>query len=144
MAVEKSECLFCNIANGKDHAYVIYQNNHISCFLDIDPISEGHVLIVPKQHLIEIDTFDMLTTNNLMAAAILVTKAIKRLYAPDGVSMMQNGGSFNDANHYHLHVFPRYKKDGFSWTYPKNIETTPESQTRRAEYLQNTIAEMNK
>lgn len=36
---------------------------------------------------------------------------------PDGYSIMQNGGEFNDIGHYHLHIFPRYVGDGFGWTY---------------------------
>ena len=43
-------------------------------------------------------------------------KAIKAAYCPQGYSIMQNGGEFNDIGHYHLHIFPRYTGDGFGWT----------------------------
>ena len=46
------------------------------------------------------------------------------IYKPNGYSIMQNGGEFNDVGHYHLHIFPRYIDDGFGWTYgeePKNV-----------------------
>ena len=42
---------------------------------------------------------------------------IKNIYNPNGYSIMQNGGVFNDVSHYHLHIFPRYLNDGFGWTY---------------------------
>ena len=42
---------------------------------------------------------------------------LKEIYKPDGYSIMQNGGEFNDVGHYHLHIFPRYQGDGFGWTY---------------------------
>lgn len=142
MTIEKSECLFCNLANGKIPTYSIYQNDLVNCFLDIDPIADGHILVVPKQHLLEIDSFDVLIANHIMQAAILVTKAIKHAYHPDGVSMMQNGGYFNEVNHYHLHVFPRYRNDGFSWIYPDDIESNEEIQTRRVQSLRNAVAEL--
>lgn len=53
-----------------------------------------------------------------MNAAALLSTALKKHYSPDGVSIMQNGGYFNDVNHYHMHVFPRYKNDGFGWIEP--------------------------
>lgn len=42
--------------------------------------------------------------------------ALKNVYKPNGYSIMQNGGAFNDVGHYHLHIFPRYTGDGFGWT----------------------------
>ncbi len=42
---------------------------------------------------------------------------MKEIYKPDGYSIMQNGGKFNDIGHYHLHIFPRYENDGFGWKY---------------------------
>ena len=43
--------------------------------------------------------------------------ALKEIYKPNGYTIMQNGGEFNDVGHYHLHIFPRYSGDGFEWTY---------------------------
>lgn len=63
-----------------------------------------------------------------MNTASLLSTAINALYRPDGISIMQNGGYFNEVNHYHMHVFARYKNDGFTWICPdsknKNIEQT--------------------
>ena len=58
---------------------------------------------------------------DLLAHLMIVSKKIvavlKEIYHPDGYSIMQNGGEFNDVGHYHMHIFPRYKGDGFGWTY---------------------------
>ena len=51
-------CQFCNLANGEELANVIYQTELICCFLDIDPISEGHTLIVPKKHCLDTEELD--------------------------------------------------------------------------------------
>lgn len=46
-----------------------------------------------------------------------IVSALKEKYHSDGYSIMQNGGVFNEVGHYHLHIFPRYKNDGFSWKF---------------------------
>lgn len=86
-------------------------------FLDIDPINEGHLLIIPKRHYVDLDELDEDTAIYIMKFSIKVTRAMKSAFKPNGYSVMQNGGYFNDIGHYHMHTFPRYKQDGFSWTY---------------------------
>ena len=108
-------CQFCNLANGREASNIVYQTKNIACFLDIDPINDGHVLIVPKRHVLDTEELDRDTRLEVMDAVILISKALKKRYQPDGISIMQNGGVFNDVGHYHMHVFPRYKNDGFSW-----------------------------
>lgn len=114
-----NSCLFCNLANGIEPANIVYQTEFVCCFLDIDPIHEGHTLIVPKNHILDIEESDQATRLDIMNTAALLSVALKKQYSPDGVSMMQNGGYFNDVNHYHMHVFPRYKNDGFGWVEPQ-------------------------
>ena len=61
---------------------------------------------------------------HLMIVSKKIVSALKKVYTPNGYSIMQNGGEFNDVGHYHLHIFPRYAGDGFGWTYgeePKNV-----------------------
>ena len=86
-------------------------------FMDMDPINEGHVLIVPKQHvdsIVELSD-DMLTA--IMSVAKKIVIALTEIYGNEGYSIMQNGGKFCDFGHAHFHVFPRYENDGFGWTY---------------------------
>ena len=52
----------------------------------------------------------------LMETSQKLVTAVKKVYQPEGYSIMQNGGAFNDVGHYHLHIFPRYSGDGFGWT----------------------------
>ena len=64
--------------------------------------------------------------SHLMMIAKKIVRALKEIYNPDGYTIMQNGGSFNDVGHFHLHIFPRYQNDGFSWTYgneTKNVNS---------------------
>jgi diadenosine tetraphosphate (Ap4A) HIT family hydrolase len=110
-------CIFCNIANREIPAEIIYEDEMILSFLDIEPINEGHILIIPKKHFLDLDEIDEDTAVHIMKFAARITSVLKRMYKPDGYSIMQNGGYFNDVGHYHMHVFPRYKDDGFGWTY---------------------------
>lgn len=109
-------CIFCDIANKKMDASIVYEDEQIMAFLDIDPINEGHILLIPKKHYMDVEELPADVLNHLMKISQKLVVAIKKMYQPDGYSIMQNGGAFNDIGHYHLHIFPRYKEDGFGWT----------------------------
>lgn len=113
------ECPFCKIIKKQAEAHVIYESENIIAFLDIDPINEGHVLIVPKLHEASIDSIPINIVTEIMETAQKVVIALKEVYHIEGYSIMQNGGEFCDFEHGHFHVFPRYKNDGFGWTYPE-------------------------
>ena len=110
-------CVFCEIIKGKLPAHIIYENNQLISFLDIEPINEGHVLIVPKQHVDTIEELSDETLTDIMDVAKKIVVALKESYGNEGYSIMQNGGKFCDFGHVHFHVFPRYDNDGFGWTY---------------------------
>ncbi|MCI3923137.1 HIT family protein [Paenibacillus sp. TRM 82003] len=113
------ECLGCRIANQMEpDVQVVYGNEHITCVLDSAPFNEGHVLIMPKGHYHDLEEIDEITLRAIIDASVLISKKIKLVYNPDGITICQNGGIFNDLNHYHMHVIPRFKDDGFSWSDP--------------------------
>jgi len=109
------KCVFCYKKNIVTD--FIYEDEMVMAFMDMDPINEGHVLIVPREHYLDVDEIPDEVLSNLILVSKKIVAALKEIYRPDGYSIMQNGGEFNDVGHYHLHVFPRYKNDGFSWTY---------------------------
>ncbi|MGE7272103.1 HIT family protein [Brevibacillus panacihumi] len=112
---QTTDCLGCRLANGKEFVHIVYETDLICCFLDADPFHEGHTLILPKKHVVELEELDLPTTAAVMEAAKLLASAIKHFYRADGVSLAQNGGACNDLTHFHLHVIPRFLGDGFSW-----------------------------
>ena len=131
-------CVFCEIINKQLEAHIVYEDNLLISFLDIDPIHEGHVLIVPKQHVDSIEKLSDETLTDIMSVARKIVVALKGIYGNEGYSIMQNGGKFCDYGHAHFHVFPRYDNDGFGWTYP---EGESEYSERVAERI---IEELNK
>ena len=113
------DCLGCRIANGIEPGVnVIYENEHVACVLDIAPFNEGHTLILPKKHYHDLDEIDAATLDAITKASVTISRLLKQLYKPDGITICQNGGVFNDLTHYHAHVIPRYQNDGFSWSEP--------------------------
>lgn len=110
-------CDFCEIIKRELPAHIVYENDQLISFLDIEPINEGHVLIVPKQHVNTIEELSDETLMDIMGVAKKIVTALKEIYGNEGYSIMQNGGKFCDLGHAHFHVFPRYDNDGFGWTY---------------------------
>ena len=111
------DCLGCKLANEEEKIYKIYEDDYVTCFLDHEPFYTGHTLIVPKQHVVEVDELDDVVAKSIMDASKLIAKAIKVLYKPDGITICQNGGIFNELTHYHMHVVPRYKERSFAEFY---------------------------
>lgn len=112
-------CEFCKIIKKQTPAHIVYENDSVIAFLDIDPINEGHVLIVPKQHVDAIDKLPEQMLLEVMKTASNIVTALWQIYDMKGYSIMQNGGKFCDFGHAHFHVFPRYENDGFGWKYPE-------------------------
>ena len=114
----KVDCVFCQLTNKEIESHIVFEDENVCCFLDYHPINIGHILIVPKKHYLDLIEIDEETCNSVMRASKFLSMAVTEVFKPDGISIMQNGGVFNDVGHYHMHVFPRYKDDGFGWTYP--------------------------
>ncbi|CAG5080229.1 Protein kinase C1 inhibitor, pkcI [Thermobacillus xylanilyticus] len=113
------ECLGCRIANGVEPGVqIVYENERLACVLDIDPFNEGHLLILPKAHAVDVEELDSATAHAVMDASMKLSAVLKKLFRPDGITVCQNGGKFNDLGHYHMHLIPRYEGDGFSWGEP--------------------------
>ena len=116
------DCIFCH--KEKIVTDIVYEDNLVMAFMDMEPINEGHILLVPKEHYLDVDEMPDETLSHLMIISKKIVSALKEIYKPNGYSIMQNGGEFNDVGHYHLHIVPRYIDDGFGWTYseePKNV-----------------------
>ncbi|MDD3339883.1 MAG: HIT family protein [Lachnospiraceae bacterium] len=114
------DCVFCKIGRHQTNAIIVYEDNTVISFLDSEPINEGHILIIPKEHYLDADEMPIELLVHITEISQKIIKAIKIVYNPNGYSIMQNGGIFNDIGHYHLHIFPRYENDEFGWTYSNN------------------------
>ncbi len=111
--VEDANCIFCKIVAGQIPSINVYENEHVLAFMDINPVSTGHVLVVPKGHWR--DLFDMPDEQlGFVAASVRkVAHSVRNALNPDGVSINQaNGkGAAQSVLHYHVHIVPRTMGD---------------------------------
>ena len=98
-----ASCIFCRIAAGEIPSTRIYEDDRIVAFLDIRPIREGHVLILPKQHH---DFFEVMPQDlaaHILATGQKIARAMKKIYGVARVGFMFTG---TDVAHAHAHVVP--------------------------------------
>ncbi|MBD8025163.1 HIT family protein [Ureibacillus sp. Re31] len=123
-------CSGCQLANKKENVHVVFEDNDICCILDHQPFNEGHVLLLPKKHTRFFDELDDNTTNSLMKASKIISKAIKKLFQPDGITICQNGGIFDELTHFHMHIVPRYEGQNFADFYIEDGATYTEEDNK--------------
>jgi len=116
----KKKCSFCEKL--KNNEYEVYKDDLVTVLFDYDPISKGHILILPNDHYLDIDEIPDEVLTKIFQLAKVHVRLLKEKFQPKGYSMMQNGGAFNDIEHFHLHVFPRFSKDEFGWTYANKVD----------------------
>ena len=102
------ECLFCKIINGEIPSYKIYEDDYTYAFLDINPDSNGHTLIVPKHHFTDLDDIDLDTLKHINESSKKIIKLLEDKLKCDGISLLQNNGCVQEVKHYHLHLKPYY------------------------------------
>ena len=113
-------CVFCEVLANSE--LQIYRDEQVTILLDHDPISIGHVLIIPNDHWVDLDEMPTDLINWIFQLAGKYVGLLKKQYQPAGYSIMQNGGVFNDIGHFHLHIFPRFSKEDFGWTYTEKVD----------------------
>jgi histidine triad (HIT) family protein len=107
------DCLFCKIVAGDIPATVVREDERTVAFMDINPATRGHLLVVPREHstnLLEIGREDLAACAS--AAQALAALVSDRLGA-DGVNVLNSCGraAWQTVFHFHLHVIPRYAGD---------------------------------
>jgi histidine triad (HIT) family protein len=114
-----TDCVFCKIRDGQIPSLRIFEDDRTLAFMDINPVTHGHCLVIPKAHaatLFEAEVEDLQAT---IAAAQQVARAIREALAPDGLNMLQANGAaaFQSVPHFHVHLIPRWANDGkgFDW-----------------------------
>lgn len=119
------DCIFCKIVKGDLPSFKVYEDERVYAFADINPISAGHTLIIPKAHA---ENLGEIAEDDLMAIHRVSQKmyqAMRTALGADGVALVQaNGKAVNQVvMHYHLHLIPR--KDSESRLAATNWELVP-------------------
>ena len=103
--------IFCRIINGEIPSYTIYEDEMVKAFLDVNPRSNGHTLIIPKKHYLDLDDIDQDTLNHIMKVSKEIKKKLESKLGCNGVMLVQNNGEIQEVKHYHLHLIPNYEDD---------------------------------
>lgn len=109
----KNDCVFCAIAAGEIPCFKVFEDDFALAYLDINPFSEGHTLVIPKAH-----TTGLLDTPEETLAALLarvkkVAAHLKSALGCDGFHILQNNGAAagQTVGHIHFHIVPRREGD---------------------------------
>jgi len=109
-------CIFCKIVAGEAPASIVHQDDTVIVFLDINPVTPGHLMVMPRAHLPALADIDPQTGGHMFNVAQRMAAALRESgLRCDGINMFYADGeaAFQEVFHAHLHVFPRYEGDGF-------------------------------
>src|SRR3954471_14654763 len=116
------DCIFCKIGAGELPAEIVQEDEHTLAFMDINPWTRGHALVIPRNHskdLLEIDDGELA---HATAAAKRLAARMKERLGADGVNLLNACGpaAWQTVFHFHVHVIPRYEDD------PLQLPTRPQ------------------
>jgi histidine triad (HIT) family protein len=104
------KCIFCKIVEKKIPSKIIYEDKYTCAFLDTNPASNGHTLVIPKKHYLNFSDCDSSTLGKVMNTVYKVTKIIKKSLKPKGFNYLSNEGYISGQRvmHFHFHIIPKY------------------------------------
>jgi histidine triad (HIT) family protein len=127
------ECGFCQVLAGRAEASFVFRDERVAAFMDITPVNPGHLLVIPVRHAVYLSDLEPSDGARIFEVALRLAAALREsgrtggprceavnLFLADG----KKGGQ--EVPHVHLHVFPRFRGDGFSPTLPPRYGHHPE------------------
>ena len=110
------DCVFCKIVAGEIPSFTLFEDEATLAFMDINPANEGHALVIPKEHAVDLYALSDETLARTVVIAKKVAGAISRTLNPDGLNLVQCNGpaAAQSVMHFHVHVLPRVKNDGLA------------------------------
>jgi histidine triad (HIT) family protein len=116
--VSDQSCLFCEIVSGATPARIVMSDDVAVAFLDRSPVFKGHVLVVPRAHIVTLADLDGACLAPFFAAVQRVSARMPAALGCDGTFVANNNVVSQSVAHLHVHVVPRRRKDGmrgFFW-----------------------------
>lgn len=114
------ECVFCKIRDGQLPSMKVYEDERTLAIMDINPLTSGHCLVLTKTHAATLWESDVEDLQAAIVTAQKLANAVREALKPDGLNVLQANGAaaFQSVFHFHLHLIPRWNKDGkgFDWT----------------------------
>lgn len=109
-------CIFCAIVGGEAPGHIVHEDEHTVAFLDINPITRGHTLVVPRRHADDMWDVDVDDASHVMAASWQVAHLVRDRLGAEGINLFQatRPVAWQEVDHLHVHVLPRYADDGLA------------------------------
>ena len=119
--------VFCDIIHGTSPASWVYQDDTVVAFMDIQPITQGHMLVVPREHAVLMTDANETVAMRTFKVARRLAGVARQTLGASGVNLLVMDGeaAYQDVPHFHVHVIPRYPRDGFGLTFPHTYEHPP-------------------
>lgn len=114
-------CVFCAIGRGDDpSAEIVCDGPEWVAFFPLEPATPGHTLVIPRAHAPDLWALAPGHASALMEAVVRVGRAIERALEPEGMNLITSSGTVAEQSifHVHLHVVPRWARDGFGRLWP--------------------------
>lgn len=108
------DCLFCKIIEGAIPSKTIYQDEFVRVFLDVNPNTNGHCLIVPKKHVVTVNDMDKELISHILGVEKKIYNLLKEKLNIEGLTIVQNNDFGQEVKHYHVHLIPRYQNDNWN------------------------------
>jgi histidine triad (HIT) family protein len=110
------DCIFCKIVSGEIPCTKVFEDDRVLAFMDINPLNDGHLLVIPKTHAATILDIGEADFSAVTAAVHKIAGAVQKALNPDGINLLQlNGKAANQVvPHLHVHIVPRWSGDGLT------------------------------
>jgi histidine triad (HIT) family protein len=107
--MSESSCVFCRIVRGELSCHGVHEDAATKVFMDIAPVTDGHTLVITREHFENLHEATPEALSAVMATAKRVADAIRTALAPDGLMVFQLNGAAAGQTvfHYHMHLMPR-------------------------------------
>jgi len=116
-------CIFCKIVAGEIPCQKIAENEDFLAFLDNQPFTHGHTLVIPKKHFRW--TYDVPNFGQYWEFTKQISQTIQNKFNPEFINFLTMG---NEVPHAHIHLIPRYKDDSLTGLYKEEFRTHPSSE----------------
>ncbi|KMQ51002.1 histidine triad (HIT) protein [Chitinispirillum alkaliphilum] len=111
-------CIFCAIADKKTNSHIVYQNHESLAFLDKRPLFKGHTILIPRQHISNLNETNTPWEKDFYTTLQILSKAVENAMESQGTFIAINNKVSQSVPHLHVHIIPRTKGDGlrgFFW-----------------------------
>lgn len=121
-------CTFCDLIRGSAEVSICHEDSDAIAFMDIQPVNNGHVLVVPREHYESLLDVPQELGLHLFTITMRLTAAIRSVTGCEDFNIVVNSGAAagQDEPHYHVHIIPRREGDGFDIPLPFNGSEMPD------------------